>query len=314
MNRGNKDLHYLAMVAASHHSVNEDIRRNEQEPPTRITSNSSFKNQAVASKSASTPAPAQNTSSSSLSSSYSHRRFTGGKPVVERNDIARKVTIHTMDGTDTEAIRRISLFNCGSTTSEADTTTSMSSTSLPVRGPRTQFDTSRSYELEPIPLGPGSNVIPSPSSFEKKLSQQQHLTNNFEPASLEATSQRQAMPPISTTATSTTRNENISEKQMFLTFMYALYKHIDESSKSDEDVRNIKVRVRQVVKECTRSCRLKIPGYSPLMNVIERKLIEIEGIEFFWDIANQSVHNWINKRSSNNYNSNDDQTKVVKKV
>ncbi len=256
-----KDLHYLAMVAAAHHdTVPEDVMQNgrHHDETNRAPHHpSTLSHGPVASANAG-----------------SNHRFVGGRVVDGTIASPSRKAIITFNGMNMEGIRRSSLLNsCVITTSERETN---------CPGTQAQFDRSH---YEPTPIAADSD--PS-SALQETLSAEQQVQYKRDYQHRRQSELHRNFDPSSQEASKLLQQSDIQEKQMFLTFIYALYKHIDESSKESASARNVKDQVRQVVKECTRSCRLKIPGYSPLANIIKRKLATIEGIDVFWEMAEQS--------------------------
>lgn len=269
MGNGTKDLYYLAMVASAE-SLRQD--RGNEHDHNHSDNNTRGNN------------PLSSIPPSALKGENSQRYKNGG---FDEAHASNRVATITIDGSNREGIRRSNLFNC---------TTNSSRDPYSLQHPGRPFDVSMS-EFEPTPIGSmTSGSYRDRLSTEERVEYQtdyhpkQELRGNFKSSSHETNFVQQEDHQIQSQAYAK------KEKQRFLTFIYALYKHIDESSKTDESSRNIKVQVRQIVKECTRSNRLKIPGYSPLVNVIKTKLQSISGIDPFWCKANQSMNRfWANR-------------------
>ena len=267
MGNGKKDLYYLAMVASA-----ESLRQDETNEHDHNHHNTRGNN------------PLSSIPSSALrgenSQRYNNETFDNVSP-------SNRMATITIDGSSREGIRRSSLYNC---------TTNNSSDQYSLQHPGRPLNVSLS-EFEPTPIGSMMS-----RSFRDRLSNEERVEcqtdyhpreenlRNSESSSHETNFTHQEAHQIQSKAAAK------KEKQRFLTFIYALYKHLDESSKTDESSSNIKVQVRHIVKECTRSNRLKIPGYSPLIYVIETKLQSIGGIDPFWCKANQSMNRfWANR-------------------
>lgn len=100
-----------------------------------------------------------------------------------------------------------------------------------------------------------------------------------------------------------TCQSNRIQRQMFLIFMYILFKVLDEETKTEDSTidsssspfnksKIIKAKARQAVKECTHGLRLGIKGYSPIMDAVINKLQLIEGIDKSWQKADRYLKSY----------------------
>jgi len=82
------------------------------------------------------------------------------------------------------------------------------------------------------------------------------------------------------------------DRRGFLLFAHVLLKCLGKS-RSQPD---LFYQARDIVRECTSCQRAGIPGYSPLVDIIEGRLRELDGMRVHWDNAERYMNRYREKK------------------
>lgn len=95
----------------------------------------------------------------------------------------------------------------------------------------------------------------------------------------------------STSSLSASLQSSLSDRQRFVLFVKVLFKYIERLNSP-----SLQARAKAIIAECTQLNRMGVPGYTPLMSAVERRMKESLG-EVHWNRAQTCMNSYIRKRA-----------------
>ena len=164
----------------------------------------------------------------------------------------------------------------------------------------------RQFELVASLLGNPTLSQPPPSALQRLLLQTvtnppstQSLMLQSSPVALAALAAAVADPPTTRPACAVQMPQPPtmkSEREHFLLFTKVLFKYLDRLNKP-----GLKTRAKIIIAECTQRNRMGMPGYTPLMSAVERRLKQSLG-EVHYAHAQMCYHNVLRKTAARSIN------------